>query len=237
MRPRIFLIAGVLASLVVFLFFEAGHGPKNKKATSVITATTTTEIKLPRPRLRSETSLEETLVQRRSVREFSKEPLSLSAIAQLLWAAQGITDKEGKRTAPSAGALYPLEVYAVSHAVDGLPSGVYHYQPSSHALELVVSGDKRRPLAIAGGMQGAVNDGAAVLVIAAEYKRTSKKYGERAGRYVHLEAGHAAQNVYLQATALNLKTVAVGAFNDLLVRQVLSLPDNQQPLYLMPVGK
>lgn len=236
MRHTPFLTAGVLASLMVFLFLMTGDGPRNIKGSPMITVATT-EIKLPRPRLRSETSLEEALVKRRSVREFSKEPLSLAAIGQLLWAAQGITDKEGKRTAPSAGALYPLEVYLVCHAVENVAAGVYQYRPSAHTLEPVTLGDKRRLLAAAAGMQSSVNQGAAILVIAADYTRTSKKYGDRATRYVHMEAGHAAQNVCLQATALNLGTVVVGAFNDLLVRQVLSLPDHEQPLYLMPVGK
>lgn len=195
------------------------------------------DIKLPGPRLTSETAIEEALYKRRSAREYKKESLSLTCVAQLLWAAQGITDKGGMRTAPSAGALYPLEVYLVIGAVDGLPAGVYHYHPSGHRLERVTTGDKRALLAAAAGMQSAVSHGAAVLVIAADYNRTQVKYGQRATRYVHMEAGHVAQNVYLQSVALNVRTVAIGAFSDGLVKQVLSLPKNEEPLYLMPLGK
>lgn len=197
---------------------------------------TQTDIKLPRPRLKSEISIEEALHKRRSVRDFKKETLPLATIAQLLWAAQGITGNEGLRTAPSAGALYPLEVYLVSGAVEELPAGVYHYNPSGHRLKRVATGDKRKLLAAATGGQSAVSQGAAALVFTAVYERTSGKYGERATRYVHMEAGHAAQNVYLQAAALTTGTVVIGAFSDLLVKQVLSLPRGEEPLYLMPVG-
>lgn len=204
---------------------------------STMTTAIQRDIKLPEPRLTSETAIEEALYKRRSAREYKKESLSLTSVAQLLWAAQGITDKGGLRTAPSAGALYPLEVYLISGAVDGLPTGVYHYHPAGHRLEWVTTGDKRAQLAAVAGMQNAVSHGAAILVIAADNNRTRVKYGQRAARYVHMEAGHVAQNVYLQSVALNVKTVAIGAFNDGLVKQVLSLPKNEEPLYLMPLGK
>lgn len=196
-----------------------------------------TGIKLPKPRLKSETSIEEALYQRRSVREYRKEPLALATVGQLLWAAQGVTSNEGGRTAPSAGALYPLEVYLVSGAIEGIPAGVYHYQPAGHRLERVATGDKRKLLGAAAGRQSAGSHAAAVLVITAVYERTRVKYGDRAARYVAMEAGHAAQNVYLQAVALNTATVVIGAFSDGLVKRVLSLPENEEPLYLMPLGK
>jgi len=187
---------------------------------------------LPTPRVKGTLTLEETLAQRRSVREFSTTSLTLAELGQLLWAAQGITDPAGLRTAPSAGALYPLEVYAVTR------EGVYHYEPQEHELTVQVQGDVRSALYEAALRQDAVLNAPAVIVIAAVYARTAQKYGEeRSPRYVHLEAGHAAQNVLLQAVALNLGAVPVGAFLDDNVKQVLELPSNQEPLYLIPVGR
>lgn len=235
MRHPSYVASGLLAVLLVILFLLMPYEPKSKKGSSMMESTQT-DIKLPAPRLKGSTSLEKAISKRRSVREYSKEPLSLQTVAQLLWAAQGITGSEGGRTAPSAGALYPLEVYLVSGAVTDLPAGVYHYLPATHRLRRVASGDKRKLLAAAAGMQDAVMRGAAVLIIAADYERTRKKYGERATRYVHMEAGHVAQNVYLQAEALNTGTVVIGAFSDVLVRQVLSLSREEAPLYLMPLG-
>lgn len=198
---------------------------------------TETDIKLPPPRLKSGTSVEEALKKRRSARSFKKDPLTLPTVAQLLWAAQGVTNAEGKRTAPSAGALYPLELYLICGAVESLPAGVYHYRPETHTLELVEKGDKRKALYAAAGLQSAILGSVAVLAITANYQRTTVKYGERGFRYVHMEAGHAAENVYLQAVALNVGTVVIGAFSDRQVQQVLSLPGREQPLYLMPLGK
>ncbi len=188
-------------------------------------------IALPTPRLKGTLTLEETLAQRRSVREFSDAPLTLAELGQLLWAAQGITHPAGLRTAPSAGALYPLEVYAVTR------EGVYHYEPQGHQLIVQVQRDVRSALYAAALRQDAVLSAPAVIVIAAVYARTAQKYGEeRSPRYVHLEAGHAAQNVLLQAVALNLDAVPIGAFEDDTVTQVLALPLDQQPLYLIPTG-
>jgi SagB-type dehydrogenase family enzyme len=194
-------------------------------------------IKLPEPRHDSTTSVESALRQRRSVREFSQEPLKLADVSQLLWAAQGITDTKGKRTAPSAGALYPLEVFLAAGNVDGLPAGVYRYRPQGHELRRAVEGDVRAKLASAALGQQSVKDAAATIIIAGVYERTAKKYGPRVERYVHIEVGHAAENVQLQAVALNLGSVVVGAFDDAEVKQVLTLADNEQPLCLMPVGK
>ncbi|HEY0898005.1 MAG TPA: SagB/ThcOx family dehydrogenase [Sphingobacteriaceae bacterium] len=194
-------------------------------------------IKLPPPRNTSSTSVEEALTKRRSVREFKKGTLRLSDVSQLLWAAQGISGQQGRRTAPSAGALYPLEVYILCADVESLSDGIYHYQPATHTLRSMARGDKRRLLAAAAMMQGAVSGGSAVLVISAKYQRTTVKYGERGKRYVHMEAGHAAQNVYLQAVSLGLNTVTIGAFSDNLVKRVMQLPEDEIPLYLMPLGK
>lgn len=194
-------------------------------------------IKLPEPRQDSKTSVEWALRLRRSVREFRKEALTLAEVSQLLWAALGITDPEGKRTAPSAGALYPLEVFLVSGGQDELLAGVYRYRPQGHELIPMVEGDQRAKLAAAALEQDWLNDAPVTIAIAAVYERTARKYKQRAERYVHMEVGHVAQNVHLQAVALDLGTVVVGAFDDAEVKRILTLAVNEEPLCLMPVGK
>jgi SagB-type dehydrogenase family enzyme len=193
-------------------------------------------IVLPKPSADGDVSLEATIQQRRSVRQFSKQPLSLADAAQLLWAAQGVTATDGGRTAASAGALYPLELYLVAVNVESLPAGLYHYRTKGHRLRHVGDGDLRKPLAAAALDQSCVRRAPAVLVIAAVYERVAKKYGQQARRYTDIEVGHAAQNVYLQAVARDLGTVIVGAFEDAEVHQVLGLPPDHAPLALMPVG-
>lgn len=195
------------------------------------------EIKLPLPRHKSAISVEEALLKRRSIREYTSAPLTLPEVSQLLWAGQGITDPRGLRTAPSAGATYPLETYLVVGKADGLGEGVYHYRPEGHKLVKIMEGDLRRELAIAALGQEWVKEAAINIVFAAEYERTTRRYGERGVRYVHMEVGHAAQNVYLQAVALDLGTVVIGAFYDDRVKKVLGLPKNEEPLYIMPVGR
>ena len=194
-------------------------------------------VSLPEVRLTSDVSLEETLLHRRSIRDYTDEALSLEEVSQLLWAAQGITEAWGGRTAPSAGALYPLEVYLVVGDVEDLTLGVYQYRPDGHELVKVKDGDVRAELAEAALDQDSVQNGAIDIVIAAVYERTKVKYGERGIRYVHMEAGHAAQNVYLQATALDLGTVTIGAFYDDSVRDIVGMPGDVAPLYVIPVGK
>ena len=182
-------------------------------------------------------SIEEALLRRRSVRDFGAASMMLEDLGQLLWAAQGLTERSGYRTAPSAGALYPLELYVLAGMVQTCPPGLYRFLPQEQALERVAGGDVRAALSRAALEQAFVAEAAAVLVICAVYERTTAKYGQRGVRYVHLEAGHAAQNVYLQAVSLRLGTVAVGAFSDDHVKQVLGLPTQEEPLYLMPVGR
>lgn len=196
-----------------------------------------TTTQLPPPATSGGMALTLTLLQRRSVRAYRADQLSLAQVGQLLWAAQGITSEEGLRTAPSAGALYPLEIHIVAGAVEGLPTGIYHYAPASHALERTQAADARAALASAAMNQSWVRDAAAVLVCSAVYERTIGKYGQRAPRYVHMEAGHAAQNVLLQATALGLHSVIVGAFDDHAVQDALSLPADCAPLCLIPIGR
>jgi SagB-type dehydrogenase family enzyme len=186
---------------------------------------------LPEPRVHGQLSLEEALAQRRSVRSFTEQELTLEEISQLLWAAQGLTADWGGRTAPSAGALYPLEVYVVT------PDGLYHYVPKGHKVIVESQDDLRRDLWEVALKQDAIRDAPAVFVMTAVYERTAGKYGQRAERYVRLEAGHACQNILLQAVALNLGAVPIGAFYDDQVQAVLSIPPDHEPLYLIPVGR
>ena len=200
--------------------------------------TTPTTIVLPVPDLAQDSPLERTISERRSVRRFSADSIVLSAVSQLLWSAQGITDSvEQFRAAPSAGALYPLEVYVLASRVTGLSPGLYKYHPEKHTLDLVSSENLQPPLTNAALRQASIEQAGAVFIITAVYSRTAVKYGDRAERYVHMEVGHAAQNVCLQATALDLGIVTVGAFRDDRVKSVLDLPDNEAPLYLLPVGR
>jgi SagB-type dehydrogenase family enzyme len=176
------------------------------------------------------------LQERRSVREYAPEALTLSEVSQLLWGGQGVTDtRERLRTAPSAGALYPLELYLVTGNIKSLSPGVYRYQPMQHRLVKVGSSDLREALAAVALRQSFLRDSAGAFVFTAVPERTTAKYGKRGIRYVHMEAGHAAQNVYLQAVSLGLGTVVVGAFDDEDVQEVLGI--KEQPLYLMPFGR
>jgi SagB-type dehydrogenase family enzyme len=193
-------------------------------------------IQLPRPRLKSGYSFEKVLGERRSVREYSSEALTLAHVSQLLWAAQGVTHTEGWRTAPSAGATFPLELYLVAGNVNGLAQGLYRYRADQHKLIQFVNKDLRADLAAAALGQEWMKGSAIIIVIAAVYDRATQKYGQRGVRYAHMEVGHAAQNVYLQAASLNMGTTLVGAFDDKRVKEVLKLPSDEQPLGLMPIG-
>ncbi|MCS7119688.1 MAG: SagB/ThcOx family dehydrogenase [Nitrososphaerota archaeon] len=233
-KGTMMMLALILGAATASLLLWHSFGPK---ADGSFPSTDAKEIALPSPRYVSNVSVEEALLRRRSIRDYKAEPLTLHEVSQLLWAAQGITDERGLRTAPSAGALYPLEVYLVVGNVEGLDKGVYKYKPEGHRIIKVLDGDKREELSAAALGQAPVKNGAIDIVIAAVYERTTVKYGDRGIRYVHMEAGHAAQNIYLQSTALSLGTVTVGAFYDDQVKSVLRLPENEQPLYILPVGK
>jgi SagB-type dehydrogenase family enzyme len=188
-------------------------------------------IQLPEPRRDGPLSVEGALAQRRSVRSFTDQPLTPEQIGQLLWAAQGVTSQGGYRTAPSAGALYPLEIYALTR------EGLYHYDPNLHTLTRVLEGDLRTDLGEAALNQDSVRLAPLVLVYTAVFSRTESKYGSARGpRYIHMEVGHSAQNVLLQAQALGLAGVPIGAFYDDRVRNLLQLPQDRQPLYLLPMG-
>lgn len=188
-------------------------------------------IKLPEPKIKGSVSLEEAIVQRRSIREFAERDIKLEEVSQLLWAAQGITDKtESFRAVPSAGALYPLEIYVVTKEC------LFHYIVEKHALEILDNHDLRSELADASWGQGMVRQAGADIVICAIFKRVTSKYAERGIRYVYMEAGHAAQNIHLMAVSLGLGSVPVGAFDDKKVQALLKLDKNIEPLYIVPIG-
>ncbi len=236
--------AALITLVVVFLAAGAslccaGQGAEHEESsiTSRQAAEETQTVKLPEPRKEGPMSLEAAIQARRSVREFTDEPLSLEEVGQLLWAAQGITSPQGARAAPSAGGTYPLEIYLAAGLVTGLDTGVYHYRPTGHELVPVLSGDVRARLAETALDQGWVAEAAADVVIAGVYARTTEKYGDRGIRYVHLEAGHAAENLCLQATALGLGAVTVGAFSDEQVRDVLQMSEQEEPIYVIPIGR
>jgi len=195
------------------------------------------KIKLPDPLLDGRISLEQSLLKRRCIRNFSNEALTLQEVSQLLWAAQGITSPKGYRTCPSAGALYPLEILVITGNVLDMDSGAYRYTPKNHELTLTLEGDLRPALAGAGLKQSSIQNAAINFVLSAVYDRTTWKYGQRGIQYVHMETGHAAQNVCLQATALGLGTVMIGAFRDNNVKEALNLSVDEEPLYILPVGK
>ena len=210
----------ILAVFGVIVFFA-----------SVLHGEDMAKIRLPEPKVKGNVSVEEAIEMRRSVRGYSSREIPLEDISQLLWACQGITDKaRGLRASPSAGALYPLEIYLVKK------DGIFHYIPDGHLLEKVADKDVRGELAQAAYSQGYVAEAPIGIVIAAIYERVMSKYGERGIRYTDMEAGHAAENVFLQAKALGLDSVAVGAFGDAAVARILGLPKDTKPLYILPVG-
>jgi SagB-type dehydrogenase family enzyme len=188
-------------------------------------------VQLPPPEQKGKMSVEEALARRRSVREFTREALTERELSQLLWAAQGVTHPDGLRAAPSAGALYPLELYVAT------ASGFYHYDPPRHRLLQLSDRDLQAALRRAAWDQEAITQASAVFVFAAVYERTSRKYGAaRTPRYVHMEVGHAAENLLLEAVALGLGGVMIGAFQDAAIQNALGLPADHSPLYLIPIG-
>lgn len=194
-------------------------------------------IKLPEPSTEGSVSVEAAIQARRSVREYTGQALELKEVGQLLWSAQGIASPWGARAAPSAGATYPLELYVVVGLVDGLDPGVYRYDAEQHTLAPVRLGDMRAAMAETALNQECVAEAAVDVVISAVYERTTHTYGVRGHRYVHLEAGHAAENLCLQAVALGIASVPVGAFSDDLVHAVVGMSEEEQPLYVIPVGR
>jgi len=190
---------------------------------------------LPPPR--TEGVLERALVTRHSLREFSPRPVTVGQAGQLLWAGQGRVSDEGRRTAPSAGARYPLSLLLIAGDVEGFAPGVYRYEPAAHSVTLLRAGDVRSDLAAVALGQEWIAAAPVIIAITGEERRTTSKYGERGVRYVHMEAGHVAQNILLQAIALGLGGTPVGAFDDNAVAKLLRLAREEQPLYLLPLGR
>ncbi len=195
-------------------------------------------VKLPQPALKGAVSVESALKARRTVRLFASRSLGLPQISQLLWATAGVTDPRGLRTAPSAGATYPLEIYLVAgeRGVTGLAPGIYRYRPGDHALELTLKGEHRAAVARACLSQSWMVTAPVMVVLAAEFSRCTARYGQRGVMYTHMESGHAGQNLFLQAEALGLGAGIVGAFEDKLLHRSLGLPQEHAPLLVMPVG-
>ena len=187
-------------------------------------------IKLAKPNQSGSMPLEQAIAVRRSRRHFLPKSLTLEQIGQLAWAAQGQDATSNYRTTPSAGATYPLELFVITD------EGMFRYLPAKHSLEKLADKDLRTSLASAAWGQEFVQAAPLTLVFAAEFNRTTGRYGKRGVRYVYMEAGHAVQNVHLQAETLGLGSVAVGAFDDAAVSKVLSLPDNLEPLYMVAVS-
>lgn len=217
---------GVVIALVVAVGC-AGHAPSRLRETS---ARFTTPVALPAPDTRGTMRLDEAIGRRRSSRDFSREPLPLALIGQLLWAGQGVTSPDGKRTAPSAGGLYPIELYVVT------AHQVMHYLPAGHRVEVRTDVDHRRELGEAALGQSIVANAAAVIVVAAVPARTRAKYGARGDRFVALEAGHVTQNILLEATEYSLAAVPVGGVDPARVRRILALAPENDVEYLVPVG-
>lgn len=188
-------------------------------------------VQLPPPDTGEPGSLEAAVARRRTVRDFARKPLSVKEISQICWSAQGITSKrEGLRASPSAGALYPIELYLAAE------SGVYHYEPKGHALRRHLEGDIRPLLQRAAWNQEMITEAPVCVIIAAVVERVSREYGSRAERYCLIEVGHVGQNVLLQAQALGLAGVPIGAYDNRSTASVLKLPKGQSVHYLIPIG-
>ena len=240
---KLFLVVFILilGGIVVFVYFS--RLPKENQIKTMPTPTMSTSeekiINLTQPKLKGEASLEKAIFKRRSRRNYQDKSLTLEQISQILWAGQGITDeKTGFRSVPSAGALYPLDIYLVvgERGVGGLESGVYHFIPQGHSLKKMMAGDLREEVIRASLGQSFIAQAPVVLVITGEHERTTIKYGERGRQYVYMEAGHAAQNIYLQVESLGLGTVTVGAFDEEEIIKILNFPQTHIPLYVMPIG-
>ncbi|MCP4727670.1 MAG: SagB/ThcOx family dehydrogenase [bacterium] len=194
-------------------------------------------IKLPLPEYDSYFSVEKALHWRRSVRAYKNDPLSLEELSQLLWAGQGITNKEGYRTAPSAGALYPLEIYAAAGNVLSIDPGVYKYDPGSNALDVIAERNVIQQFKSAMVDQDFVSDAPLILVVSAVFERTTEKYGKRGINYVYMDIGLACENIHLQAVSLGMGTVVMGAFQENIVRDLIGMPAEETPVIIMPICK
>ena len=194
-------------------------------------------VALPKPDVVGRMTLERALGTRRSVREYAPGPLTLAEVSQILWAAHGVTGPGGKRTTPSARAVYPLQVWLVANDVTGLGPGIYRYAPEGHALHAVAEGDHRAAITAAAAGQASVERAPAVVIVVGDSVLAAEKFRGRAAAWLGMEAGFVIQDVYLEATALGLGTVMVGGFQDARAREALGLPAQLVPLGFMPIGR
>lgn len=236
----------IIVAAVVFRIFFASVTPArgiNKEPATEMPLPALTEqkpgamINLPQPITDGQVSLEKSMSLRRSIRSYKNEPVSIRELSQLLWAGQGVTNERGFRTAPSAGATFPIELYVVVNNVTGLKKGIYHYQIGDHKLKMIDEREVESDLARAALSQSMISDAGVVIIFTAIFERTTRRYGERGIRYVHNEIGHVSQNIHLQVAALNLGTVVIGAYRDEEVEAILNLGEEIRVLYMMPVGK
>ncbi len=218
--------------LIIPFFLALCMGPYTQE----IMAETKEALTLPSPRTEGTVCVESALQQRRSTRSFANTPLTLAEIGQILWAAQGITSPQNRRTAPSAGALYPLEIYLLAGNVNDLSPGIYHYSPQTHTLKLIAPGEVRSELTTASRNQKWIRAAPAIVVIAAVPARTAARYGSRANRYVAMEVGAAVQNIQLQGISLKIGSTFVGAFDDNSLKKLLKLAADEQPMAIVPLG-
>jgi SagB-type dehydrogenase family enzyme len=228
--------SGVVAALLVFAMALGctRATPTSEPAASEGTAVTQQpqEIQLPKPQTDGLVSVERAIATRRSVREFAAAPLTWAEMAQLAWAGQGITDAAGiRRAAPSAGALYPIELYLFTS------EGVFRYVSKTHQAIRVATGDRRPALADAALGQESIRKAPCVIVLTAVVERMRPKYRDYTPRFIAIEAGHIAQNVLLQACALGLVAAPIGALADDKVARVLSLKPDEEPIYIMAIGR
>jgi len=237
------VVASVIALQILLPRLQPRESARETEAGVLVTGDG--RVYLPLPRIRSDVlSVEEALAYRRSIREYRDEPITIEQLSQLLWAAYGVSEtKYGFKTTPSAGATYPLEIYVVVkprgvrvNETHYLEPGSYKYIPDQHALILVKRGDLSEELMYAALGQEWVGSAPVNIVIAAVFERTTRVYGERGVRYVYMEVGHAGQNIYLEATALGLGCVVIGAFYDDEVARVVGLAGSEKPMYVIPVG-
>lgn len=233
-------------SIVMLLFTGCSKSrmKEEKSGAQIINGNSQLAYLLPPPQLKGSVTVEQAIAQRRSRRHYRDKKITVEQLSQILWASYGITSREnnvisknGLRAAPSAGALYPLEIYVLAGKVEGIEPGTYKYIPQEHKIIRSIDQDIRAKLCVTALKQKMISEAPVVLFYTAVYSRCTKKYGNRGrDRYVCMDLGHSAENVYLQVEALHLGTCAVGAFNDDEVRKVLQLNPEEEPLYFMPIG-
>jgi len=235
-KKFVLIILLIVFISVLSLYYFSGQKKSVYTSRNIISITS-----LPSPVLTGNISVEEAIQNRRSVRTFSNESITIGNLSQILWAAQGITDNESSlRSVPSAGQVYPLEIYIVTgqNGVSGLSEGVYLYVPSNNTLEKTVNGNLSSKLSTIADGQKAVDQAPVNFVITGNYPKMINKYHDKelCTRFVDLEAGHAGENIYLQTESLGLVTVAIGSFNEVQMKQLLEIPQNETPLYIFPIG-